>query len=102
LVTFTACFADDADDLRPHLSVRDPPRSEHPRREALLLLLTQKCEEEVLGADVVVPERPRLILGKHQNLPGAIREQLKHLSRGYPRDDAGLAQCSGMTPEGRG
>ena len=51
------------------------------------------------GDDVVVPERPRLVLGENDSHASTFREPLKHLNEGYRRDDAGLGQCSGMTPE---
>jgi hypothetical protein len=46
-----------------------------------------------------VLERPRLVLGEDDNLLGTCGEPLKHLNGGYRRQDAGLGQCSGMTPE---
>jgi hypothetical protein len=91
-------LAHGADDLRPRLLRRDPERPEHLRRHPFLL--AEQAEQDVLGAYVVVPERPRRILGKHNNLPGTFRKPLKHVSGGYRRDDAVLGQCSGMTPDG--
>jgi len=35
----------------------------------------------VLGADVVVPERPRLLLRENDDLAGAFRESLEHTLR---------------------
>src|SRR5581483_1897384 len=51
---------DDARDLGAHLFDGDVEGLEHPRRETLLL--AEQSEQDVLGADVVVLERPRLIL----------------------------------------
>jgi hypothetical protein len=46
-----------------------------------------------------VPERPRIILGKHQNLPGTIREPLKHL-KGDATGGTTLGCASVLTPHG--
>ena len=42
------------------------------------LLLPEQPEEDVLRADVVVPERARLLLGVDDDLPGPSREPLEH------------------------
>ena len=68
-----------ADD--PHHLGADPldgdvERLEHPRGEALLL--AQQPEQDVLGADVVVLEGPRLFLGEDDHLPGPLCESLEH------------------------
>jgi len=60
-------LADDARDLRPHLFDRDVEGLEHPRRETLFF--AEQPEQDVLGADVVVLERPRLVLRENHNLP---------------------------------
>src|SRR5437016_939786 len=60
-------LADDACDLRPHLFDRDVEGLEHPRRETLFL--AEQPEQDVLSADVVVLERPRLVLRENHNLP---------------------------------
>ena len=59
-------LADDPCDLRPHFLHRDVERLEYPRRETLLL--AEQSEQDVLGADVVVLERPRLVLGEDDDL----------------------------------
>ena len=73
-------LADDAHDLRPHLLQADAERLEHPRRKALLL--AEQPEQDVLGADVVVPERPRLVLSQDNHLPGTFGKPLKHQNGG--------------------
>ena len=42
------------------------------------LLLTQQPEQDVLGADVVVLERPRLFLREDDHLTGTFGESLEH------------------------
>ena len=68
--------ADDAHDLRAHALDGDVERLEHAGREALLL--AQQAEQDVLGADVVVLERPRLLLGEDDHLAGSFCESLEH------------------------
>ena len=70
--------ADDADDLRPHALDGDVQGLEDAGGEALLL--AEQAEQDVLGADVVVLERPRLFLREDDYLPGPLCESLKHLS----------------------
>jgi hypothetical protein len=43
---------------------------------------SEQPEQDVLGADVVVPERPRLVLGEDDDLASPLREPLEHSSRG--------------------
>src|SRR5205085_6293616 len=59
-------LSDDARDLRPHLFDRDVEGLEHPRRETLFF--AEQPEQDVLGADVVVLERPRLVLRENHDL----------------------------------
>ena len=68
--------ADDAHDLRAHALDGDVEALEHPRGQALLL--AQQPEQDVLGADVVVLERPRLLLRENDHLPGPFCESLEH------------------------
>ena len=68
--------ADDPHDLRAHALDGDVEALEHARRKALLL--AQQPEQDVLGADVVVLERPRLLLRKNDHLPGPFCESLEH------------------------
>ncbi len=70
--------ADDADDLGAHALDSDVERLEDAGGEALLL--AEQAEQDVLGADVVVLERPRLFLREDDYLPGPLCESLKHLS----------------------
>src|SRR5207247_654718 len=59
-------LADDAGDLRAHLLDGDVEGLEDSRGETFLL--TEQAKEDVLGADVVVLERPGLVLGEDDNL----------------------------------
>ena len=68
--------ADDAHDLRAHALDGDVEALEHARGETLLL--AQQAEQDVLGADVVVLERPRLLLRENDHLPGPFCESLEH------------------------
>ena len=61
--------ADDAHDLGADALDGDVERLEHARGEALLL--AQQAEQDVLGADVVVLERPGLFLGEDDDLAGS-------------------------------
>ena len=54
---------------------------EHPRGQPLLL--TQQAEKDVLGADVVVLERPRLFLRENDHLPRPLCESLEHLPTSF-------------------
>src|SRR5581483_9866660 len=69
-------LADDARDLCAHLLDRDVERLEDARGETLLL--AQQAEEDVLGADVVVLERPRLVLREYDDLASPFSESLEH------------------------
>ena len=70
-------LADDARDLRAHLLDRDVERLEHARGKTFLL--AQQPEQDVLGADVVVLQRPRLVLCEDDDLAGPFSESLEHL-----------------------
>ena len=72
-------LADDAGDLRAHLLDRDVERLEHARGEALLL--AQEPEQDVLGADVVVLERPGLVLGEDDDLASPFGEAFEQRPR---------------------
>ena len=39
----------------------------------------QQAEQDVLGADVIVAKRARLVLSQHDDLAGALGEPLEHL-----------------------
>ena len=65
-------LADDAGDLRAHLLDRDVERLEHAGGETLLL--AEQAEQDVLGADVVVLERPRLVLREDDDLASPFSE----------------------------
>ena len=75
-------LADDARDLRPHLFHGDVERLEHPRRETLFL--AEQSEQDVLGADVVVLERPRLVLREDDDLASPFSEAFEHGSLDPP------------------
>ena len=70
-------LADDAGDLGAHLLDRDVERLEHARGETLLL--AKEPEQDVLGADVVVLQRPRFVLGKNDHLAGSLCKPLEHV-----------------------
>ena len=72
-------LADDPRDLRPHFLHRDVERLEYPRREALFL--AEQPEQDVLGADVVVLERPGLVLGKDDDLASPFSEAFEQFPR---------------------
>src|SRR5919108_659549 len=65
-------LADDARNLGAHLLDRDVERFEHACCEPLFL--PKEPKQDVLGADVVVLERSRLVLGKDDDLPGSFGE----------------------------
>src|SRR6478735_9300868 len=69
-------LADDAGDLRAHLLDRDVERLEHTRSKAFFL--AQQAEQDVLRADVVVLERPRLVLGEDDDLASPFSETFEH------------------------
>jgi hypothetical protein len=71
-------LTDEADDLRSHLRIANIERSQNPCRKPLLL--AQQPEQDVLRTEVVVPERPRILLREHDDLPGTFGEPLEHLS----------------------
>ena len=72
-------LADDARDLRADLLHRDVERLEDARGETLLL--AQQPEQDVLRADVVVLQRPRLVLRENDDLPCPFGESLEQLLR---------------------
>src|SRR6185503_4126921 len=86
-------LADDSRDLRPHFLHRDVERLEYPRREALFL--AEQPEQDVLGADVVVLERPGLVLREDDDLASPFSEAFEQSStllsvcnRSQPVEDA--------------
>jgi hypothetical protein len=68
--------ADDPAHLRTHVLDGDVERLEQASRETLLL--AQQAEQDVLGADVVVVEPPRLVLRQHDDLARPLGEALEH------------------------
>jgi hypothetical protein len=72
-------LADDAGDLRADLLHRDVERLEDAGSEPLFL--AKQAKQDVLGPDVVVLERPRLVLGENDDLPGPLGESLEQLLR---------------------
>src|SRR4029077_16717175 len=68
--------ADDPHDLRAHALNGDVEALQHARGQALLL--AEQPEQDVLGADVVVLERARLLLRKNDHLPGPFCKSLEH------------------------
>src|SRR5918994_1919559 len=68
--------ADDAHDLGTHALHGDVEALEDAGRQALLL--AQQAEQDVLGPDVVVLQRPRFLLGEDDHLTGSLCESLEH------------------------
>src|SRR6478609_9987630 len=68
--------ADNADNLGAHALHGDVQGLEDACGKALLL--TEEAEEDVLGPDVVVLERPRLLLGEDDHLTCSLCESLEH------------------------
>ena len=69
-------LADDPRDLRANLLDRDVEGLEHPRRETLFL--AKQPEQDVLGADVVVLQRPGLVLCEDDDLASPFSEAFEH------------------------
>ena len=69
-------LADDLDDLAAHGVQGDVHRLQrlggHP------LALVKEAEEEVLGADGVVVQSPRLVLREHDDAAGTVGKAFKH------------------------
>jgi hypothetical protein len=74
--------ADDAHDLGAHTLDGDVQALEDAGRQALLL--AKEAEQDVLGADVVVLERPRLLLGEDDHLTCAFCKSLEHGGGVFP------------------
>ena len=83
--------ADDPHDLRAHALDRDVEGLEHACRQALLL--AQQSEQDVLGADVVVLERPRLFLRQDDHLAGSLCKSLEHDSSLGPVYSGARSRC---------
>ena len=71
-------LADDLLDLLTDRFEGDVERLERLRGDALALV--DQPEQDVLGADVVVVEHPRLFLGEDHHSSGAVREAFEHVS----------------------
>ena len=71
--------ADDELDGGAHLVQLDAQVLEHPRRDAIAL--ADEAEQQVLGADVVVVEPLRLVLGEGQDPACALRELVETIHR---------------------
>ena len=69
-------LADDLDDLGAHGVQGDVHRLQRLGGHALALV--DEAEEEVLGADVIVVERARLVLGQDDDAAGAVGEAFEH------------------------
>ena len=74
-------LADDAGDLGAHLFDGDVEGLEHARGETFLL--AQQPEQDVLRADVVVLERPRLVLCEDDDLASSLCESFEHVSTSF-------------------
>jgi hypothetical protein len=71
-------LADDAGDLGADLLDGDVEGLEHPRGETFFF--TQQSQQDVLGADVVVLQRPGFVLSEDYDLAGSLGESLEHPS----------------------
>ena len=71
-------LADDLFDLLTDRFERDVQRLERLRGDTFALV--DQPEQDVLGADVVVVEHPRLFLGENHDSSGAVREAFEHVS----------------------
>ena len=69
--------ADGVLDRLPHLVQADPHRGERPGRATLALV--DEPEQDVLGADVAVVERPGFMLRQDHHPPRPVGEPLKHV-----------------------
>ncbi len=67
---------DDLLDLLAHAFERDVHRLERLRRDALAFV--DQAEQQVLGADVIVVEHPRLFLREDDDPSGPVGESFKH------------------------
>jgi hypothetical protein len=79
---------DDLHDLLPDRVQADLQRAEGPRGQALGL--AEQAEQDVLGADVVVAERPGFLLGLDHDPAGLVGEPFEHLRT--PRVCVGAVQ----------
>jgi len=68
--------------LPAHLLERHVELVERARRQPLLL--AQQAEQHVLGADVVVAQGARFLLGEDHGLPSPFGEALEHLRQPTP------------------
>ena len=68
--------ADDVHDLRPCPVKGDAKRLEHTCGKAVLL--AEQAEQDVLGADIVVPEVAGFLLRTDDYAPGLVCEALEH------------------------
>jgi len=76
-------LADDPSDLRAHFFDGDVETLEHASRQALLF--TEQAEQDVLCADVVVLQRPRLVLGEDDDLTCPFSESFEQpVRRPFP------------------
>ncbi len=69
-------LADDLLHLLAHRLEADAEALQGLARDTLTLV--DEAEEDVLGPDVVVVETARLLLGEHDDAPGAVGEPFEH------------------------
>ena len=91
-------LADDLFDLLTHGLEGDPQGLQGLGGDPFPLV--DQPEQDVLGADVVVVEHPRLFLGEDHDPPGPVGEALKHFVflRASSRDPSGSPPGSSETP----
>ncbi len=80
---------DDPHNLGTYALDGDVEALEDPRSEAFFL--TEKAEQNVLGPDVVVLERSRLLLRENDHLPGSLCKSLEHAAWSFPAGAGPLA-----------
>ena len=90
---------DDPDHLRAHALDGDVERLEDAGCKTLLL--TEQAEQNVLGADVVVLELPRLFLGEDDDLAGSLCESLEQVGLTDPLSPNVFWGCCRVHPPGK-
>jgi hypothetical protein len=91
--------ADDADNLSADTLDGDVQGLQDASGQSLLL--TEEAEEDVLGPDVVVLERPRLLLGEDDHLTCSLCESLEHGLGSFLPTSARLALGRSVVSVGR-
>ena len=92
--------SDDPHDLFADMLDHDPERPQHLSRPTVLH--TKQAEQQMLGADVRVPQTARLLLGENNDLTRGLCESLEQVPRISPghhsRKDRGNYAASSTLP----